>query len=231
MSVTKYDKAINLNGRMKNMIKRIFKPYVPQMVLNLLRKQEQKRLFSEWENNGCPVPPPHLLKQMTIREYKEKYSSVILVETGTYKGDMVETQKKRFKKIFSIELETDLFSKAQKRFKNDKNVILVQGDSGKVLPSILSAINEPAIFWLDGHYSAGITAKGDKDCPIFEELDSIFNSKNFNHILLIDDARLFTGTGDYPTIEKLTEYVRSKNEKYRVEVKHDIIRYIIPLAS
>jgi len=58
-------------------------------------------------------------------------------------------------------------------------------------------------------------------------LDSIFNSKEFNHILLIDDARCFIGEGDYPTIDQLTEYVRSKNENYKVEVKNDIIRYVI----
>jgi hypothetical protein len=45
--------------------------------------------------------------------------------------------------------------------------------------------------------------------------------------LLIDVARLFVGEWDYATIEKLTEYVRSKNVKYQVEVKYDIIRYII----
>jgi hypothetical protein len=142
-------------------------------------------------------------------------------------GDMVDAQKTRFKNIISIELGVDLFKNASKRFRNDKNVLIVQGDSGKVLSKILLDINEPAIFWLDGHYSAGVTAKGDKECPIFEELSSIFSSKKFNHILLIDDARCFIGKGDYPTIEKLTEYIRSKNEKYQVEIKHDIIRYVI----
>ena len=104
---------------------------------------------------------------------------------------------------------------------------LCKGDSGKVLPDIMLKLNEPAIFWLDGHYSAGITARGDKDCPIFEELDAIFSKKNFEHILLIDDARCFIGEDDYPTIEELTNYVRSKNEKYQVDVKHDTIRYVI----
>lgn len=209
------------------MIKKISRPFVPQIVWNTLRNAQQKKQLNKWQKSSCPVPPPHIVKQMTIGEYHQKYQYTTLVETGTYKGDMVEAQKTRFKKIISIELGVDLYMKAKKRFNNDKNVIIVQGDSGKVLPKILLDINEPAIFWLDGHYSAGITAKGDKECPIFEELDSIFNSKKFNHILLIDDARCFLGEGDYPTIEKLTEYIRNKNEKYQVEVKHDIIRYVI----
>jgi len=212
---------------MKNLIKKILRPFVPQIVMDSLSKQRQKILLNEWKNNGCPVPPPHIVKQMTIKEYQERFNCSVLVETGTYMGDMVEAQKRRFKKIFSIELGVDLFNKAKTRFNNDKNVVIIQEDSGKVLPKVLLDLNEPAIFWLDGHYSAGITAKGDKECPIFEELDAIFNSKKFNHILLIDDARCFNGDGDYPTIEKLTEYIRSKIEKYQVEVKYDIIRCVI----
>lgn len=209
------------------MIKKKLRPFVPQILLNALRNRQNRKLYTEWQKNGCPVPPPHLVKQMTIREYQQKYKYSILVETGTYLGDMVEAQKRIFKTVISIELGVDLFENAAIRFKNDNNVKLFQGDSGKVLPRILKDIDEPAIFWFDGHYSAGITAKGDKECPIFEEIDAVLNSKRFNHILLIDDARCFNGKGDYPTTEKLTEYIRSKNEKYQVEVKNDIIRYVI----
>ena len=209
------------------MIKDNLKFIVPQWILNILKKRRYKIQFYEWKENACPIPVPHIVKQMTIEEYKNKYGYEVLVETGTFLGDMVEAQKKRFRKIVSVELGVDLFNRATKRFKNDKNITIIQGDSGKVLPKIVLEINEPAIFWLDGHYSAGITAKGEKECPIFEEIDAIFSSKKFNHILLIDDARCFIGEGDYPTIEQLTEHVRSKNEKYQVEIKHDIIRYVI----
>lgn len=92
---------------------------------------------------------------------------------------------------------------------------------------MLLKINEPAIFWLDGHYSYGITARGEKECPIFEELSSILSSAKYKHIILIDDARYFTGKGDYPAIEKLTEFIKNKNDNYQVEVKNDIIRYVI----
>lgn len=212
---------------MRHQIKRFLTSLLPKSTVNDYRKKRQKKLLVEWERNGCPNPPPHLVKQKAIKEYKDKYNYNILVETGTYLGDMVEAQKSNFDKLFSIELGADLFKNAKKRFKDDKNVILELGDSGKVLRKVLQQIDEPAIFWLDGHYSAGITAKGEKECPIFEELDSIFDSKNLNHVLLIDDARCFVGEGDYPTIDKLTEYVKSKDERYNVEVKHDIIRYSI----
>jgi molybdopterin converting factor small subunit len=149
------------------------------------------------------------------------------IETGTYLGDTVEALKTKFKKVISIELGMDLYINAKERFLNDKNIEIFQGDSGKVLPQIVLGLKDPAIFWLDGHYSAGITAKGDKICPILEELDAIFDNSKLNHILLIDDARDFVGEGDYPTIERLTDYIKSKNERYKVQVKHDIIRYTI----
>ena len=199
---------------------------IPQSVTNYINIINQKKEFKKWKQNGCPVPPPHLVKQMTIAEYQQKYNISILVETGSFLGDMVEAQKRRFNQIFSIELGVDLYRNTFKRFKRNGHIKILLGDSGKVLPNILSEINEPAIFWLDGHYSAGITAKGDKECPIYEELNAIFNSEKFNHILLIDDARCFNGEGDYPTIEDLSSFIKSRDKNYTVEIKNDIIRYI-----
>lgn len=211
----------------KSQIKKISKSILPEFIIMRARKQLDKRQFNSWEKNNCPVPPPHIVKQYTIAEYQQKYGFTTLVETGTYLGEMVEAQKSKFKKIISIELSSDLYKKAVRRFKNDANVVIVQGDSGKVLPEILPKLDESAIFWLDGHYSAGITAKGEKECPIFEELNAILSSNKLDHTLLIDDARLFIGKGDYPTIASLTEFIQNRNGKYQVEVKHDIIRYSV----
>ena len=197
------------------------KSLIPAQVLGLLKKPVQKREYKRWLKNGCQIPPPHYLKQITIKEYQERYGYAILVETGTYLGDMVEAQKKNFKKIISIELSVDLFEKAKKRFRNDKHIQILNGDSGKILPAVLEGINNPAIFWLDGHYSEGITAKGEKESPIIEELDAILKYRNLNHILLIDDARSFVGNGDYPSIEELKEYIRTKNVNYQIDIKDD----------
>jgi hypothetical protein len=84
------------------MIKRILKPLAPQWVLDIRRRSYMKKQLYEWNKKGCPPPPPHIVKQMTIAEYKDKYGYNILVETGTFMGAMVEAQKKKFQKIFSI---------------------------------------------------------------------------------------------------------------------------------
>ena len=196
------------------------------MFKNLFKKKDtinHQQQLAEWEKNGRPSPPPHIVKQMAIEEYLGKFHTDILVETGTYLGDMVEAQRDHFKKIYSIELSEKLFNKALKRFKDHLHIKILHGDSSIVLNKLMNEIDKPALFWLDGHYSHGMTAKGEKECPVPEELTTILKS-SLPHIILIDDARLFNGTHDYPTIEQIVEIIRSNNKQYLVEIKDDIIR-------
>ena len=132
---------------------------------------------------------------------------------------------KYFLKIFSIELSIELWHNAAKRFKRYPNIKIIQGNSGTILKSLIyKEIKEPTIFWLDGHYSGGITAKGDKECPIFEELEAIFSSNIRDHVILIDDARFFIGERGYPDIKNLVNYIKTQYSDHSIEVKHDIIR-------
>ncbi|MGO8684405.1 MAG: hypothetical protein ACLQUT_07505, partial [Thermoleophilia bacterium] len=63
--------------------------------------QKQKRELIEWGRQGKPVPPPHIVKQRTIRSFAERFKLNIFVETGTYYGDMVEAVKGNFSQIYS----------------------------------------------------------------------------------------------------------------------------------
>ena len=45
-----------------------------------------------------------------------------------------------------------------------------------VLPKLLPNLSGDINFWLDGHYSSGLTFKGDQECPIKDELDQIGNN-------------------------------------------------------
>jgi hypothetical protein len=181
------------------------------------------------------IIPDYETKRALLKEKKEKYGLNILVETGTFMGETVEYFKDIFASVFSIELSDELAKKAQGKFKNDKNVKIIQGDSADVLQKLLKEISEPALFWLDGHYSSEFfvgdefikTAKGRSDTPVKEELRSILQS-SLNHIILIDDARLFTGLNDYPSVSKLKQMVKRSGKKYSVSVENDIIR-ILPI--
>jgi len=200
-----------------------------RMFKNIFKKKkiiDHEEQLAEWEKNGRPLPPPHIVKQMAIGELREKYQPTILVETGTYLGDMVEAQRTQFTKIYSIELSQKLFRRAKKRFRDQQHITILQGDSGVVLNKLIIEIDQLALFWLDGHYSGGITAKAEKECPVPEELETILKS-SLPHIILIDDARLFNGTQDYPTIEEIKKIIEKSHSVYSLEIKDDIIRIIV----
>jgi hypothetical protein len=44
------------------------------------------------------------------------------------------------------------------------------------------------------------------------------------HVILIDDARLFDGTEDYPKIEEIGELVQRKMPDWEFSVSNDVIR-------
>ncbi len=182
------------------------------------------RILLRWILAGRPVPPPHLVKQRAVRAYAEKYRLSTFVETGTYRGDMVEAVKRDFARVYSIELGVELHRLARERFADDTNVTILQGDSGEVLRGLLPRIDRPALFWLDSHFSDADTARSALITPIRSELDHILaHPLAQRHVILIDDARLFNGEDDYPTLELLNA-VLARAGFPACRVQDDIIR-------
>lgn len=151
-------------------------------------------------------------------------------------GDTIEALVDDFDRLHSIELSEELALRATKRFADKEKVTIVQGNSDIELRKILATLDEPTLFWLDGHYSGEFmyedeyikTAKGALVTPIIRELEDIF-SFQLPHIILIDDARLFNGREDYPTISQIKQLVKSASKiKRKLTVKRDIIR-IVPV--
>lgn len=167
-------------------------------------------------------------KRKLILDYAKRYNCKVFVETGTYKGDTLEACRSSFNQLFSIELSPELFRGSKDRFIGIENVHVYEGNSGDLLPEIVKKINEPALFWLDAHYSGGETAQGSEDSPIVKELDFLLNYSAFNNCILIDDARCFNGKSGYPRIHVLREMIEKKNKKdatsLDLQVKDDIIR-------
>ena len=190
-----------------------------------LNDEELRKQILKWERYGQPVPPPHRVKQAVITKYQEKHQLPVLVETGTFRGDMMEAQRKFFDKLYSIELSEKLWRDAKTRFKNEAKIELLQGDSGVVMKELCKTLTDGALFWLDGHYSAGVTALGEKECPILEELNTILlDRESIRQVILIDDARLFVGKNDYPTIPELKDFVANISPQASISVEDDIIR-------
>jgi hypothetical protein len=174
--------------------------------------------YAWWRLRGSPRPKvPHLVKQRTLTYFARRFNLNVLVEGGTNLGHMVNVQKNRFRDIYSIERDDYLAARAKLRFAAYPNVHLFHGDSGEVLPKVVRAIKEPALFWLDAHWGA-------ESAPIRQELDCIYRHPVRDHVLLIDDARYFDGHGDYPSIEELREQAAREYPGSVVESKDDIVR-------
>jgi hypothetical protein len=178
----------------------------------------------DWVDSGCTQVAPHSIKMQVVRSYIKKYCLSEFVETGTYVGEtLANIASDKNVQCTSIELSQELYEQACKRFRDYKNVKLVQGDSGQKLPELLKEIDKPNLFWLDGHYSAGVTAGQDINTPINTELQAILNHPIQKHVILIDDARCFNGADNYPHLDELIKKVR-ENNTYSVEISTDIIR-------
>lgn len=194
-------------------------------VARVKREMHIKRKFKEWQKSGALPPMAHLGKRNVVEQYMENSSLEVFIETGTYKGDMIYGALRYFKDIYSIELDKTLCSRARKRFTGYPNVHILQGQSGEVLPKILEEINKPCLFWLDAHWSGGSTARAETQTPLIQEMQCILgHSRAAEHVILIDDARCFTGESDYPAITQLKNFILLKYPDWIFEIKDDIIR-------
>ncbi len=169
-----------------------------------------------------PQPASGKVRQETLREYAARYGCRILIETGTFRGDMIAAQLDYFNVLHSIELAPHLHAAAVERFKDHSKVTIHLGDSATVLPKLLETIDEPCLFWLDGHASGGETARGKELTPIIHELETILKHPVKNHAILIDDAREFGPGKGYPSLSKVRKLVSQTYPHF--EVSRDIIR-------
>lgn len=172
---------------------------------------------------GWPTPASGVAKQRAVAKYGREFGITTLIETGTFRGDMIESQKGNFTKLVTIELDRDLYDAAKERFKMDSRVTVLHGDSGTELAGCLKELGEPVLYWLDGHYSGEGTAKDAGETPIERELSAIADRNNPRDVILIDDARLFGRRTGYPPIPQLERFVSERLPAQRLFVEDDII--------
>jgi hypothetical protein len=149
-----------------------------------------------------------------------KYKNDYFVETGTYEGDAVELAiNNGFKKVYSIELSDIFYNNCVKRFIYNPNVKIFKGNSRYDLYKIISNINSPITFWLDGHWSGTPNVGCDKDilCPILHELDQINRHHIKTHTIMVDDIRLMDGYHFEVTKEQIERKLFEINPNYRLK--------------
>ena len=191
---------------------------------NIFDRIENRRIIREWDY-GSKEPPPHIIKEYVVKQFARRYRTRYFIETGTYLGEMISAQINTFKKLSSVELSEKLYEDL-KQMKWSSKVRLYCGDSGELLHSMITdmGVDSGILFWLDGHYSHGITAKGSLNTPIIKELTTIFRDTRPGCVILIDDARCFIGQDDYPAMDELEAFCRSKTNIKLWEVSGDSIR-------
>ena len=176
-----------------------------------------------WKLRGEPRRIPHVLKQRAVLEYAKKFNLTVLVETGTYYGEMIAAVTKRFRQIYSIELNHELAQRAQLRFRHQSHVEIIEGDSQTVVPQLLKRINERCLWWLDAGYCGWVGEVGNPN-RLGSEFKAILDDRRYQHVILMDDADGINGEGGSPTLEQLIAMIEANYSDRRVEVARNIIR-------
>jgi hypothetical protein len=183
-----------------------------------------RKEHSSWEARGKTPPSSSRFKQQLVRNYAAEHNLRVLIESGTYFGSMVSACLHDFDSIYSIELQESFYLRARRKFRAHSHVTVVCGNSATELARILERVDQPCLFWLDAHYSGGLTARGPLETPIIKELEAVFAHSAANHHILIDDARCFDATHDYPALQEVADYAAAHH--YSCTMRDDVIRLV-----
>lgn len=192
----------------------------------ITRISEARRLLtaaSHWRTHGWTSPPPYFVRRAMLLAEADAIGAEVFVETGTFLGDTTWAFRKRFRRIHTIEVEPSLAGLARRRFARHGHIEVVEGDSSQVLEDLCGRIEGPCLFYLDGHYSGGITGMGEVECPILAEIDAIFERTRPPFRIVIDDARLFGRDPAYPTLAGLREHLLRRDPSLEIRVENDAI--------
>ncbi len=180
--------------------------------------------FGGWLRRGFAPPAPQIVKWSILRRLG---GDVTWIESGTYTGQTTRYLSSFSKYVFSIEPSPELAKKAIRNFSAVDNINIIEGLSENELHRLLGELTPlqkaDVSFWLDGHYSAGITFQGPSDTPIVEELLAI--SEHLPSLkkvtILIDDVRCFDPSkseyASYPPLSHLSNWADSHNLYWTIE--------------
>jgi hypothetical protein len=177
------------------------------------------------EGSTCP-----LQKRYSLLSLLRAHGLGLVVETGTFLGDMAAFLSARGFDVITIELDPKLAALARLRFADNRRVHLIEGDSGTRLPTIVGQLTHPALFYLDAHYSGPGTGKGDIETPISAEIDLILQRAPAGSVVAIDDANCFGTQPDYPPLQDFLDALTASGVA-DARVVNDAILFSVPAAK
>ena len=107
---------------------------------------------------------PALEKEIILQITEQYPSFKSFVETGTFMGQTIFSLEDVFEELYTIEIKQEFYNNLTTKYKGSK-INFILGDSSTEVKNVLSRLKYDTIFFLDGHWSAGNTGKGEKDCP------------------------------------------------------------------
>jgi hypothetical protein len=177
-----------------------------------------------------------VLPHQLARDLRDRLGLVRAIETGTYKGASARVLASIFPDVVTIELDAALHARAVERLAGIPAITAVQGNSGDRLAPLVDR-SRPTLYWLDGHWSGGVTAGEEDECPVLDELRALAEGHP-DDCILIDDARLFVESPppphkpeQWPSLDEIVAAIHAARPEHRVEVLHDIVVAVPPSAG
>lgn len=155
---------------------------------------------------------------------KVKGEIPFLVETGTHRGDGVrEGLAAGFERVYSCDNSEFAYGWASCRFQHDNHLVhLALMDSPEFIRWMFDNVrDQPFVFFLDAHWCGGNGEMDGADrylqapAPLLGELDVIAGSGRTDHVILIDDVRMF-GSDVFPAHQDVVARLRNINPEYRI---------------
>lgn len=176
--------------------------------------------------------PPHTLVLELARRCDVRH----FIECGTFLGNTALWAAGHFPRVTTVERSHTLYEQARDSHRNVRNLEFRLGDSRTVLGELVPTLTAPAMFWLDSHWSGGVTSGENDECPLLDEI-RIINASPHTHFVLIDDARLFLSPPpephrieQWPAIDTVMFELCARRDRYYTVVFEDVIVAVPPAA-
>ena len=169
-----------------------------------------------------------VLPQQLAAGLRDRLGLARAIETGTYRGAGTRRLARIFPRVITIEISEGLAAAAREALADVSGVDVRQGSSRDLLRAVVDA-SQPTLYWLDGHWSGGVTGGEEDECPVLAELDAIAAGHG-DDVVLIDDARLFLAppppphdASQWPNMGELVDAIGRSKPGHEVLVAHDIV--------
>jgi hypothetical protein len=135
------------------------------------------------------------------------------VETGTWYGASSRWAANHFDHVYTVEISQKFYDDAIIKLSDIDNISCYFGDSVEMLPTMISELTKPALFWLDAHWDGAGGVIYDNWCPVVGEIkiiNELMPIMELAHVIMVDDIRLMNG-GKWAQINDILTLLSNDN--------------------